>query len=160
MRRASLKVPGALAAAIARTGVTQSELARRLTGLGFQTHPSTINRYTKGSVVPSVDILAGMAECMKISADELLGLRAVEAPKKPERPPIDEDVKWAAKVSTLKDGEVDRLATMQRAAGNPSRSRLLSYASDIIDARSDQGGGTDESKTTTTRIKSVSRDPR
>jgi hypothetical protein len=153
MRHSSLPIAPNLAAALERTGVSQSDLARRMTARGFRTHASTVNRYVSGAVTPSVDLLAGIAECLRVSVDELLGLRPAAAPPAPAPPPIDDDVRAIGVVAGLTEAELERLASMQRAVGSVSRTRLLSYASDIVEARPVDGGS--KRHKSSTRIRSV-----
>ena len=56
--------------AIESKSVSQSELGRAV-----GRHRGLINRYLKGEVMPSADILIKMAKYLNISLDELVGLR-------------------------------------------------------------------------------------
>lgn len=56
--------------AISTSHMTQVELARRL-GM----HPTSVNKYMKEDVFPSLEVFAAICEILDVSADDILGLK-------------------------------------------------------------------------------------
>ena len=56
--------------AIKVSGITQVELARRL-----RMHPTSVNKYMKEDVFPSLEVFAAICEILDVSADDILGLK-------------------------------------------------------------------------------------
>lgn len=75
-----------------REGIGQAELARELTKAGVHCTRSAVNRWLaepgKDQRDPSPETLAAICKLLRVSADELLGLKEVPAEAAPSRAEI------------------------------------------------------------------------
>ncbi len=58
-----------------REAIKASTLSQKEIALKLNLHPTTINKYLKEDVYPSLETFANLCEVLDVSSDEILGLK-------------------------------------------------------------------------------------
>jgi len=66
----TLQIQKKIAEAIQQSGLTQTEIARRL-----NISQSNISHYVKGDKMPSLDTFANLCRILDVSSDDILGIK-------------------------------------------------------------------------------------